>query len=352
MLSPEYVLAVEESVAQTSRFPVDFESETVTEYMRDRRRAMRLIDICLGPVVSARIEHSPLEDLLCIDETNPAVQAESPAYIYAFRRLIGMLPDTPKWSKTALIQLIQTVPFRLGFLVKVLLSDVSSIVRTFPRERTPEAYEMIANSNYVAILSELYTADDGEITKFIDYQLLFPISPASVIAHYYPIIGQEEDSIPIGFIGNTAVYSREILWLARQLLEHGSYKDAPYGDVLMLELGGLLEVLGRFTPEEVKPAQDQLVALARSKGLDQPGVDQAFDEFSEGVPADIEGARDMLSFLPPNLGILTQAEAQAVLDKIISLRPTRMQKSMIAGVGKMIDNCYMLGGIKREDKDF
>ncbi len=366
MLSPEYVSAVEQSVLRESKFPADFSGETVVEYMRDRRRAMRLIDICLDPVVSARAEYNPLKDLLFADETDPEIQAESAAYIYAFRKLMGLPPDTldrstvnwsephsPEWNKTALIKLIEDVPFRPGFLVKVLLNDVPSIMRTFPRERTPEAYAVIANSNYVAALSTLYTMGNGEISHFLEYQLLFPLSPASVIAHYYPIIGQEEDSIPIGYVGNTALYSREILWLSKQLLEHGSYKDMPYGDVLMLELGGLLEICRRFTPEEVKPAQDQLVALARSKGLDQKGVDQAFDEFSEGVPPDVEGARDMLSFLPPNLGILTQAEARTVLDRIISLRPTRTQKSMIANVGKMIDSSYQLGDIKEEEgEDF
>lgn len=333
------------------------------EYMQGKDRTIRLIDLCLDPEICARAEYSPLKDLLTLDETDPEIQAKSVAYTYAFRKLIRMPPDTldrsninrnephsPEWNKTALIKLIETMPFRVGFLVKVLLNDAPAVVSTFPKERTPEAYLTIANSNYVAALRALDSlSENREISRFITYQLLFPISPSSIIAHYYPLIGSEEDSAFIVSIGNSAIYSREVLWLSKQFLENGAWKDVPYDDVLMLELGGLLSVVGRFNPNEIKQAQIELVKLAKSKGLSQNDVARAFDEFAEGIPPGVEGMRNVLSFLPSNLGLLTQDQATAILDKVISLHPSRNQKYLI---GEMISDCYQLEMVDEEGKDY
>jgi len=100
-----------------------FVGQTLINYMRDRSRARRLVDVCLDFVGTGRNDSSLGNSLLWIlrhDSRDPAVKAKSCAYLYALRRMLVKHPqrDDPEMTNELL-----EIPFPMQTLVGTFRLD-------------------------------------------------------------------------------------------------------------------------------------------------------------------------------------------------------------------------------------
>jgi hypothetical protein len=211
---------------------------------------------------------------------------------------------------------LELVEFRTGFLLKILFEDVSSILATFPKERTPGAYETIAGSNYVLALTTILGQDKG-IDGFLTYQLLFPLSPASVIAHTLPDIGREEDTVQLMKIGNPALYSREIVWLMKQFFLRGSWRDEKDSSILVLELAGFLTIAQEFNEDERTQLQKIIIEDAVQQGMDRGKILNAYEDVTKNTPEYLAAEEALAPLKIPE--VKTEEQARQVLSRIKSL---------------------------------
>lgn len=211
--------------------------------------------------------NNPLVRILTEDQ-RPNKQ-KSVAYLYAFRKLLTMPATDPNIrSMQALLQ----IPFPASVLLRVLMIDAPVIAKALPAEETATNFEEISNSMYARTLTIL-TEGSPAFVDFLNYQLLFPLSPAMVIANYTPFLDNADisDRGSISHVGEISKYPKEIVWLMQAIINSDEYDDTPLLDSVFPEFDNVLKHL---LPQDVRIARQIVVDAIRDRDLDTYGIEE------------------------------------------------------------------------------
>ena len=248
-------------------FPAWFTGTEVMRYMSSFSKAKALVEACLG--FDQTIEGNvPLQRLLALD-TRPH-KNKSAAYLYAFRRLMfAHAFDGVMVSLDSLLAL--DIP--VSSIVRSWLIDVPKIVLQFPYDVTSDAYYEVTSRPYVYAISYLLANSPSAdlVQAYCRFQLLFPLSGQSIIAHIWPLLGQDADTAFFQQVGNISAYPLQITWLMEQVFIKGwsaqpeNLEQHPNGlEMEFTEV--MMDVTSHFFPDDMKWSRDVLAKAARGTG--------------------------------------------------------------------------------------
>lgn len=319
-----------------SGFPAWFTGQEVTNYMMSLDKAKALIDACLD---FDQKGNNPLLRLLTLDDSDKRL---STAYLYAFRRLM-LVPDYENVMKT--VDALLRIGMPVTSLVKSWLVDAPKIITQFPKDGTIRAFREITNKGYVYALSYLLDEtqpkkDSKLVETYCLFQLLMPISEESIVAHLWPLLGQETDTDYFRKIGNLSMYPSPVTWLMEQVFIKGfsaqaeNLADNPDG--LEIELQDtLLDVVNHLAPVDVNRARDALFVVAQQSGqISGDVIDEIFANWREISPTienfpetqtEMISAITVLDKDTTFMGKLTQEQATTLIERFDTLNTEKVK---------------------------
>jgi len=163
---------------------------------------------------------------------------------------------------------------------------------------------------------ELYVWNDLSLLRlFLEYQLLFPLSAASVAVHYRPLLSEAANTKYLYGIGNINDYVAVVDRLINIMLDAEWRK----GDMQQLgyKLADAYRVAGFFTGSNRGILRQQLAYFAQKYGV--PDATKGIDNTSNGSPG-AERVREVIQTLAKTYGDDLLTNRNKAIHLVVELR--------------------------------